>query len=452
MTLELTAETYECIVCCEPVRRPEGVWACGTCFRVMHAPCVAQWRERGGSGATRPGDPWRCPGCQTTHTAVPVDRCLCAAVERPDVNPFLVPHSCGQPCGRRRAGACPHPCEAVCHPGPCGPCPAMEAGVRTCGCGRTSFRLRCGTTPTGAQATCGAVCGRPLACGVRAHLCSRPCHEGPCAECDHPLMQTCYCGRHEEWRTCGSGSRAARSACLRLADAASVAPCVEVLAAMDPDAAAAASPSRAAAGARRVRVAAAALSETEPPTSDSDAEDDDDAPPPRMPAAFPLQISRYGAMVTNAGNESTAEASRSGKGGAASRAPPADDDAVPAGGRSRVMGSLLALLAAQGEESGRREAADATAVDGEALPPGALSALEAAANALWRQQPPRPAAALPAPALAHAALVVPPPPSPHPSSSAWLHAAPAALRPGYGYFSCGGEGRPLVQSLFVCYV
>lgn len=427
MALELSAETYECIVCCEAVRRADGVWACETCFRVLHAACVAQWRERGGSGAVRPGDPWRCPGCQTQHTAPPVDRCLCGGVQRPDANPFLTPHSCGRPCGRRRGGGCPHPCEAVCHAGPCGPCPAMEAAVRTCGCGRETFRLRCGAAPTAAQATCGAACDKPLACGVRAHRCRRACHVGPCDACEHPLMQACYCGRHAEWRACGSGARAPRSALLRLADAGSVAPCVEVLAPIDglsggpSSESPALSPGRASprqpllvgGGGGALPAAAQPLpagpdSEPEQEASEdgeaAEAEEEEEAEA-RIPAAFPLQVQLY--LLPSPGSASPAAA------------PPEPGQTEGAGDADGALASLLALLRSDGEEGGS------------GAPAGASAALAAAAAALQRQQPPRPSP-LPGPAAAQASLL---PASPSP----WLHAAPAPPRPGFGYFSCGDD-------------
>jgi transcriptional repressor NF-X1 len=33
---DLMAEAYECMICCENIRRPDAVWSCRTCYRVFH--------------------------------------------------------------------------------------------------------------------------------------------------------------------------------------------------------------------------------------------------------------------------------------------------------------------------------------------------------------------------------------------------------------------------------
>ena len=230
---ELRDETYNCVVCFEPVRRVQSVWTCSACWGVFHFDCVKTWREkssnaaaaaapmdagppsafqlqRAGTGVSgrahpavqlRTNEPWRCPGCSSTHNSAPQERCWCGKVRKPEVSldsggagafggggagGGITPHSCGGICGRSRAHGCPHRCETPCHPGPCPPCAALGP-VRTCGCGRTSSRLRCGVPSTSSAAAgagggvvdgCGAVCGAPLDCGIRAHRCERLCHRG----------------------------------------------------------------------------------------------------------------------------------------------------------------------------------------------------------------------------------------------------------------------------------
>lgn len=43
--------------------------------------------------------------------------CYCGKVENPAVDPWLVPHSCGQICEREFKPSCGHKCLLLCHPG-----------------------------------------------------------------------------------------------------------------------------------------------------------------------------------------------------------------------------------------------------------------------------------------------------------------------------------------------
>ncbi len=238
MANELRAGTYECGVCFETVEPKSQIWACGTCYRILHLVCVRTWRDKSVTATGKPSDPWRCPGCQAVQTHIPLGRCFCGKHRNPDPDPYLTPHSCGQLCGRHRGHGCPHPCESVCHPGPCSPCAAMGP-IRTCGCGRTSYRTRCGApesdpaTAAGGARSCGAVCGKPLSCGVKSHKCTRTCHTGPCGSCDRYVQQSCYCGRCTEPRLCqGAGaekSAPARSRQLKCGDSGAAGPGIAVL-------------------------------------------------------------------------------------------------------------------------------------------------------------------------------------------------------------------------------
>ena len=40
---ELTAGTYECMVCCDRVRGRDQVWSCESCFHVFHLRCIKKW-------------------------------------------------------------------------------------------------------------------------------------------------------------------------------------------------------------------------------------------------------------------------------------------------------------------------------------------------------------------------------------------------------------------------
>lgn len=284
--IELREESYDCTVCFDRVKRKEAVWACDTCYRVFHLGCIKTWRDKsagagasggaggeggggggnvtimgGGASSSAPASAapsipnslsWRCPACTATQKQVPVSKCFCGKVRSPEQtpDPFLVPHTCGQTCGKRRpppvmpsspsassssnsslpsSYACPHPCTEPCHAGPCPPCSSMGV-IRHCGCKRTSYRLRCGAGPDASQASCGQICGKPLSCGIAAHKCPQVCHTGPCKPCAASVIQGCYCGKSIDARPCGSGHRAPRSRFLLRSggDAAAAGPCVEV--------------------------------------------------------------------------------------------------------------------------------------------------------------------------------------------------------------------------------
>lgn len=239
MTAELRAGSYECSICFDAVRARDAVWACDTCYRVLHLTCAKQWRDSSSTVAPTGSDEgraaagtasWRCPGCRAEQTAAPTDRCFCGKTRKPDVQPYLAPHSCGEVCGKARGAGCPHRCESVCHAGACAPCSAMGP-QRHCGCGKSAFRLRCGASEreVASRTSCGQPCGRALGCGVKTHRCARTCHTGPCGPCQQPTTQSCYCGRSRSSRTCGTGHRQTTSSLLRLRDTCAIGPCVEAV-------------------------------------------------------------------------------------------------------------------------------------------------------------------------------------------------------------------------------
>ena len=196
LAAELLAETHDCMVCFEPVRRSQGLWSCGSCHQVLHFKCITKWA----SSSLSEGN-WRCPGCQAPHTAIPkTARCFCGRVKASAlrwVPGGVPPHTCGDPCRRERR--CGHRCTESCHAGPCPPCPVMVE--RACHCGATTARVRCSAAV--AVRSCGQVCGRTLECGT--HTCTAPCHEGPCEPCGRDEAQQCYCGHQRRTAPCGDG-------------------------------------------------------------------------------------------------------------------------------------------------------------------------------------------------------------------------------------------------------
>jgi len=185
LTDQLVRGQTECMVCLDRVRQHNTTWDCHNCFQIFHLNCIKKWAK---TARTEEGT-WRCPGCQTVSTKTPSEyRCFCRKLRNPEWkrNEGLVPHSCGEVCGRKRGDPCPHTCVELCHAGPCPPCTATI--LATCPCGGEKMRIKCGEV-----FTCESVCNKKLNCGV--DQCQDICHEGPCYDCLKVVGQVCYCGK-----------------------------------------------------------------------------------------------------------------------------------------------------------------------------------------------------------------------------------------------------------------
>uniref|UniRef100_A0A8C5PKR3 Transcriptional repressor NF-X1 n=1 Tax=Leptobrachium leishanense TaxID=445787 RepID=A0A8C5PKR3_9ANUR len=196
---QLTAEKYECMVCCEAIRVMAPVWSCQSCYHVFHLNCIKKWARSPASQAEDGNSGWRCPACQNVSSRVPsIYTCFCGKVNHPEWNRNEIPHSCGELCGKKRSGLdCPHICNILCHPGPCPSCPAFV--TKTCECGKTSQSVRCGLSST---MHCANVCGNTLNCGE--HSCAQVCHAGKCPACQQIIHQACYCGGSSRDVACGT--------------------------------------------------------------------------------------------------------------------------------------------------------------------------------------------------------------------------------------------------------
>uniref|UniRef100_G3NL29 Transcriptional repressor NF-X1 n=1 Tax=Gasterosteus aculeatus aculeatus TaxID=481459 RepID=G3NL29_GASAC len=148
---------------------------------------------------TESAEGWRCPACQNVALKQPTSyTCFCGKVTNPDWQRTEIPHSCGDMCGKKRSGVdCNHPCNILCHPGPCPQCPAFIK--KSCICGKTSQPMRCGQ---GAVLQCNAVCRALLNCAK--HTCAQVCHGGACQPCQLPEQQVCYCGATDREVLCGT--------------------------------------------------------------------------------------------------------------------------------------------------------------------------------------------------------------------------------------------------------
>ncbi|CAA21417.1 shuttle craft like transcriptional repressor/ubiquitin-protein ligase E3 [Schizosaccharomyces pombe] len=201
MIVELKNRLYECSVCTDTINPSTSIWSCGTCYHVFHLSCIRKWCKN--SIEQRNEDAWRCPYCQSNQTETSLHYlCWCGKQEKPEFVKNLVPHSCGDPCGKTRGQDCEHPCPLLCHPGPCPPCTATVE--KFCLCGKESIHARCSniskvnTEPF----RCENVCDELLPCGE--HTCKKRCHSGLCGACFEPINAKCYCGLHSKTYPCSS--------------------------------------------------------------------------------------------------------------------------------------------------------------------------------------------------------------------------------------------------------
>lgn len=212
---DISHTIYECAICSNEIGRKSKIWSCNTCWTVFHIGCIKKWSKNEGSAVHRPnqqdseeniGKQWRCPGCNLPKDVLPsAYTCWCEKELDPKVLTGLPPHSCGQTCGKDRKfpKACPHPCDELCHAGPCPPCTAVGP-VQSCFCGKQSSTRRCLETDYEAGWSCGEICGDIMPCGE--HTCQRPCHEGMCGACTVEIPAKCYCGKVEKAMPCNARS------------------------------------------------------------------------------------------------------------------------------------------------------------------------------------------------------------------------------------------------------
>uniref|UniRef100_A0A1A8NL37 Transcriptional repressor NF-X1 n=2 Tax=Nothobranchius pienaari TaxID=704102 RepID=A0A1A8NL37_9TELE len=196
---QLSEEKYECMVCCDVIRVMAPVWSCHSCFHVFHLNCIKKWARSPASQADDSAEGWRCPACQNVTLKHPTTyTCFCGKVTNPEWQRSEIPHSCGDMCGKKRSGVdCNHPCNILCHPGPCPQCPAFM--TKSCVCGKTSQPMRCGQA---SALQCDKVCGALLNCGE--HTCVQVCHSGTCQPCQLKVQQVCYCGVTLRTAACGT--------------------------------------------------------------------------------------------------------------------------------------------------------------------------------------------------------------------------------------------------------
>ncbi|XP_069833688.1 NF-X1-type zinc finger protein NFXL1 isoform X1 [Dendropsophus ebraccatus] len=198
-----------CLICIASVKRNQAVWSCFGCYCIFHMPCIQKWAKDSIFLVSSPltdddfekkDYPWPCPKCRYEYKRSQTPAryyCYCGKVEDPPLDPWLVPHSCGQVCAKEFKPSCGHKCLLLCHPGPCPPCPKMV--TTTCYCKKAKpVPRRCSAKDW----SCQQPCGRMLLCGQ--HKCENPCHKGDCQPCPRVSKQKCLCGRKVSERLCAS--------------------------------------------------------------------------------------------------------------------------------------------------------------------------------------------------------------------------------------------------------
>ncbi|RWS03265.1 Protein shuttle craft-like protein [Dinothrombium tinctorium] len=204
---QLRNSEYECMVCCEEVKLNDAIWSCAFCYNMFHLNCIKTWALSNGSvESNQQGQSgWRCPVCQHIEKRIPTRYyCFCGKIKNPEFNPYLVPHSCGNVCRKKKVSSnrvkCDHNCTIQCHPGPCPPCQVKIS--KYCCCGKSMFRVNCESQSK--EITCGKQCDNILNCGI--HRCTLTCHSGPCANCNRFILQRCFCGKESKTAPCAPES------------------------------------------------------------------------------------------------------------------------------------------------------------------------------------------------------------------------------------------------------
>ncbi|KAJ4972295.1 hypothetical protein NE237_005394 [Protea cynaroides] len=206
-----------CLICLERIKLSHPTWSCSSgCFAVFHLLCIQSWArqasdlaaERALTRLSREHFPvaaanalessvWNCPKCRVEYTKSQIPKtyfCFCGKLENPPSDPWILPHSCGEICGRPLKYNCGHECLLLCHPGPCPSCPKLVKS--RCFCGTVEDVRRCGFK----NFSCNGVCSKFLDCGI--HRCLEVCHEGMCPPCRARGIYRCRCDRTEEEREC----------------------------------------------------------------------------------------------------------------------------------------------------------------------------------------------------------------------------------------------------------
>lgn len=222
-----------CLICIGSVKRTDEIWSCKKCYTFYHLQCTQRWSrdsvsqkqihqelDQGyynnqGEFVPKKNKPivWDCPKCRATYSPDEIPRhyeCFCKKEFNPPHHPWLIPHSCGETCGKALQPECGHKCVLLCHPGPCPPCPQMI--LKSCKCENSVAKMiRCSANSW----TCLKKCGLKLGCSI--HDCERICHsKSECPPCKKKSRKSCLCGAKNEERNCSQSVWKCGKVCGRL--------------------------------------------------------------------------------------------------------------------------------------------------------------------------------------------------------------------------------------------
>ncbi|KAI4480690.1 hypothetical protein M0802_014162 [Mischocyttarus mexicanus] len=189
-----------CLICISTVKRADPIWNCNKCYSFMHLTCILHWIRDTLAHKHEQGivPTWTCPKCRTEYEEdeIPkVYKCFCKNVENPSYQTWIIPHSCGETCGKYLEPKCGHKCVLLCHPGPCPPC--AKTVVIKCYCGKQPARpLRCNISGW----SCNNICNKKY--DQCEHTCKEICHAGDCPPCMETLLKDCRCKSTNQMKNC----------------------------------------------------------------------------------------------------------------------------------------------------------------------------------------------------------------------------------------------------------
>jgi len=209
----LSTDANICLICIDSIGKSDAIWNCSGCFSPLHLVCVQQW-IKDGIYQNDSTNSWNCPKCRKEFGQNETPKryyCFCQKEIDPQFDPWIIPHSCGQTCGKRLIPECGHICLLLCHPGPCPPCP-KQVNVR-CYCEQSGpTARRCGFKGW----ICGKKCSKLLSC--QQHRCEQICHPAECPPCGRTSLQTCLCGKTKSMRNCNEAIFQCEKICGRVFD------------------------------------------------------------------------------------------------------------------------------------------------------------------------------------------------------------------------------------------
>lgn len=201
------------------MKSKDSIWSCQKCYISFHLVCIQRWANDStiqkkiaqenqpefyytSDGTFVPKNvipiTWDCPQCRNVYQTDEIPRhykCYCGKEYDPRVQPFLIPHSCGEICNKPLEPECGHFCHLLCHPFSHPPC--AQIVQKSCGCGKSPLRtIRCSQK----NWSCGKKCDKLLSCSI--HQCEDVCHEFSCSPCKKSRDLKCNCGSQSKKIKC----------------------------------------------------------------------------------------------------------------------------------------------------------------------------------------------------------------------------------------------------------